>query len=142
MRDLILKISAIGWIAATALCILGPVKIFGPLAVVLLAIAFAADSERKFDPAALVIFSIPTATAIFFGIQKHEHRLEQIAYFAHRQTIGCSEADRWDATGGVPADSSWRKPTESDIRRCSEADDAWTYKFSLEKKGWPSTWLE
>ena len=142
MRDLVLKISAIGWIAGTALCILGPVKIFGPLAIVLLAVAFAADPDKKFDPAVVVIFSIPTAGAIFFGIQKHEHRLEQIAYFAHRQVIGCSEADRWDATGVAPTDGSWRKPTEFDIRRCGDGDDALTYKVSLEKKGWPSTWLE
>jgi hypothetical protein len=141
MRDLILKVSAIGWIATTALCILGPVKVFAPLSVVLLAIAFAADSEKKFNPAVFVIFSIATAGAVFFGIQEHEHRLEQVAYFAHRQAIGCSDTDLSDATVVPSQDDPRRELTESDIQRCS-ADDAQPYKFALGKKGWPSTWLK
>jgi hypothetical protein len=142
MRDVILKVAAIGWIVATALCILSSVKLFGPIAIVLLSVGIATDSERKIDPAVVVIFSIPTALAIFFGIQRHEQRLEQIAYLGHRQAIGCSEADQWEALGDTTADSSQRRPNEHDLQRCGGDDDAWKYKFALEKKGWPSTWLE
>ena len=135
MSDRVVKFATYAWMAAIALCILGPIKIFAPLTIVLLGVAFSADTSERTDRAGLIMGTLMTAVAIFFGIQQHQSKLGQVAYWAHRQAINCKDADRWEATGGR-GDYPFGKPTQVEIHRCGEIDDGLDYKAALEENGW------
>ena len=135
MRDRIVYILAIAWMASIALCCMGLVKVFGPLSVLLVGAALAADRSQQIDRVGLVVATFVTGGAVFFGIQQYQQRLGQIAYWAHRQYIGCKDADRWDAMGGK-SDYPFQKPSAANITRCSELDDSVDFQVRLKQNGW------
>ena len=135
MSDRIIQFATYVWLAAIALCIFGFVKIFGPISIGLLGIILAAEKSEKIDHTPLVILSLMTAVAIFIGVQQHEKKLGQIAYWAHRQSIGCKDADRWEAMGGGK-NYPYPKPRDADIVRCSELEDSMEFEHLLGANGW------
>ena len=135
MRDRIVQVATYGWMVAIALCFFGPVKVFGPLAISLLGVALSADTSEKVDRTGLLMLTLMTAVAVFLGVQQYEKALAQKAYWAHRQYIGCKDADRWEAMGGRK-DYPYRIPTDDEIRRCSEIDDSLDFQVLLETNGW------
>lgn len=121
------------WFLSISTCIAGYVQISGPLMVLLLGYILVSEKSAASDWTAYVMPLIVTAAAIWFGIQQQDKRQEQVAYWAHRQTINCRDADRWEAFG---TKSKHPKPPEAILRRCANLDDASNFRSALKDRGW------
>lgn len=135
MRHKFVLIASVSWMAAIVLCVLASPKIFGPMAVGLFGVVIVTEKKERVDDYSLIVPTIITAAAIFFGVQKHQEELEKAAYWAHRDVAGCRDADRWAALGGGEK-YPFRKPTSSEVRRCEDLDDATSYQRALRRNGW------
>lgn len=118
---------------SVAACCFGHVSVFGPATIVLLAYMITTDKSLAGNWIGQAIPALITASAVWFGIQQHDGQKGQVAYWAHRQTINCRNADSWEAMGKM---STYPKPTEETLRRCSSQDDASDFRKALEERGW------
>ena len=135
MQRRFLTIASGLWIASAIICGFGYVELFGPLSVALLGLVLVFDKSAPEDRLGPFMAAAVTAGLIWLGLQQQDRRQEQVAYWAHRETINCRAADQWEALGNRPAYPD-PKPSESDLRRCSALDDASDFESALKARGW------
>lgn len=136
MNDRLIGIGGLLWMIAITICCMGYVQLFAPLSLAILGVTLALDDSVSRDRMGYVIAVMITGGAIWFGMQQQHRRLESVAYLAHRQTIGCREADRWETFGHDP-NFPEAKPSASELERCRQIDDAEDFRVYLNARGWP-----